>query len=44
MKNEKRALKANWDAQMREKVDTGRCKSPIEYIKLYAARQIPKEK
>ena len=29
-KKEKRALKPNWDAQMREKVETGRYDVPYE--------------
>ena len=36
-RREKKALKVNWDAQISEKVDTGRCKSPIEDIMLFTA-------
>lgn len=41
---EKKALKANCDAQMSEKVETGRYKSPIEYNKLSAASNTPRER
>ena len=41
IRKEKKALKVNWDAQISAKVDTkvdiGRCKSPTEYIMLFAA-------
>jgi len=42
-RKEKKALKVNWDAQIRANVDTGRYESPIEYIMLSAARNTPKE-
>lgn len=41
---EKKALKANWDAQISEKVETGRYNRPIEYRKLSAASNTPKER
>lgn len=41
--NEKKALKTNWEAQISEKVDTGRYESPIEYIMLSVARRMPEE-
>lgn len=37
IRKEKKALKVNWDVQISSKVDTGRCKSPTEYIMLFAA-------
>ncbi|KAM1688960.1 hypothetical protein ACFX2K_036768 [Malus domestica] len=42
--NEKKALKANCDAQMSEKVETGRYKSPIGHNKLSAASNTPRER
>ena len=42
-KKEKKALKANCDAQMREKVDTGRYFSPVEYKKQFATTSRPSD-
>lgn len=42
MNNENKALKANCvEAQMREKMETGRYKSPTEYSRAYAAKITP---
>lgn len=42
-KKEKSALKANWDAQMSEYVETGRYNNPIEYNIQSVAKIKPKE-
>lgn len=42
-KKEKKALKANCDEQMRENVETGRYKRPVEYNMESVATSRPRE-